>query len=105
LALLATGALTAHITLLLLPAASLFGQTTPSNIGPNPPPRVNEDLTVTYFLNAPNAKKVLLTDTAVSPGPPGRPLTKGPDGMWSVTAGPYEVFVLVQRPEEAIRMR
>ena len=91
LALLATGALTAHITLLLLPAASLFGQTTPSNIGPNPPPRVNEDLTVTYFLNAPNAKEVLLADTAVSPGPPGRPLTKGPDGMWSVTAGPYEV--------------
>src|SRR5215831_9857545 len=91
LALLATGALTAHITLLLLPAASLFGQTTPSNIGPNPPPRVNEDLTVTYFLNAPNAKEVLLADTAVSPGPPGKPLTQGPDGMWSVRVGPYEV--------------
>src|SRR5262249_5579093 len=74
----------AHMTLLLLPAASLGAQTTPSNIGPTPPPRVNEDLTVTYFLNAPNAKEVLLADTAVSPGPPGKPLTQGPDGMWSV---------------------
>jgi enterochelin esterase family protein len=46
---------------------------------------------VTYFLNAPNAKEVLLADTAVSPGPPGRPLSKGDDGMWSVTTPPYEL--------------
>jgi enterochelin esterase family protein len=51
---------------------------------------MNADLSVTYFLNAPNAKEVLLADTAVSPGPPGRPLSKGPDGMWTVTTPPYE---------------
>src|SRR5262245_28459856 len=58
---------------------------------PDAPPRVNDDLSVTYFLNAPNAKEVLLADTAVSPGPPGRPLSKGDDGMWSVTTPPYEL--------------
>src|SRR5262245_35044397 len=68
----------------LMLAPTLWGQTTPANIGPNPPPRVNADFSVTYFLNAPNAKEVLLADTAVSPGPPGRPLTKGPDGAWTV---------------------
>jgi enterochelin esterase family protein len=81
---------TGRIVLPALLAASLFAQTTPSNIGPTPPPLVNADLSVTYFLNAPNAHEVLLADTAVSPGPPGRPLTKGPDGMWSVTTPPYE---------------
>jgi enterochelin esterase-like enzyme len=81
---------TAKIILLAVLAASLPAQTTPSNIGPTPPPRVNDDLSVTYFLNAPNAKEVLLADTAVSPGPPGRPLSKGDDGMWSVTTPPYE---------------
>jgi len=45
---------------------------------------------VAYFLNAPNAKEVLLADTAVSPAPPGRPLIKASDGMWSVTTPPYE---------------
>src|SRR5262245_33762690 len=74
----------------VLLAISLGAQSTPSNIGPTPPPQVNADLSVTYFLNAPNAKEVLLADTAISPGPPGRPLTKGPDGMWTVTTPPYE---------------
>jgi enterochelin esterase-like enzyme len=72
-------------------AAGLWAQSTPSNIGPTPPPRVNGDLSVTYFLNAPNAKDVRLADTAASPGPPGTPLTKGSDGMWTVTTTPYEL--------------
>jgi hypothetical protein len=32
-------------------AISLAAQTTLSNIGPTPPPQVNADLSVTYFLN------------------------------------------------------
>jgi len=81
---------TAKIILLAVLAASLLAQTTPSNIGPTPPPRVNDDLSMMYYLNAPNAKEVLLADTAVSPGPPGRPVSAGDDGMWSVTTPPYE---------------
>ena len=60
------------------------------NTLPTPPPRVNPDLTVTYFLNAPNAREVRLVDTVHSPGPPGIPLTKGADGIWSLTTPPYE---------------
>jgi enterochelin esterase family protein len=61
------------------------------NTLPTPPPRVNSDLTVTYFLNAPDASEVRLADTTHSPGPPGIPMTKGPDGIWSVTTPPYEI--------------
>jgi len=57
---------------------------------PTAPPRVNPDLTVTYFFNAPNASEVRLVDTVHSPGPPGTPMTKGADGIWSVTTPPYE---------------
>jgi enterochelin esterase-like enzyme len=69
---------------------SLLAQV-PVNIGDTPPPRVNADLSVTYFLNAPDAKEVRLGDTVFAPDPPGIPLTKGPDGMWSVTTPPYEL--------------
>ena len=61
------------------------------NTLPTPPPRVNPDLTVTYFVNAPDAREVRLADTVHSPGPPGLLMTKGPDGIWSVTAPPYEI--------------
>jgi enterochelin esterase-like enzyme len=61
------------------------------NTLPTPPPRLNPDLTVTYFFNAPNAKEVRLLDTTHSPGPPGLPMTRGADGMWSVTTRPYEL--------------
>src|SRR5262249_25154568 len=72
-------------------AASLHGQTSIAiNVGPTPPPRVNDDLSVTYFLNAPNAKDVRLADTVFSPGPPGISMSKGTDGLWSVTIPPYE---------------
>jgi enterochelin esterase family protein len=61
------------------------------NLGPTPPPRVNPDLSVTYFLNAPNAKEVRLGDTVFAPMLPGILMTKGPDGMWSATTPPYEL--------------
>ena len=61
------------------------------NLGPTPPPRVNPDLSVTYFLNAPNATEVRLGDTVFAPLLPGIPMTKGPDGMWSATTPPYEL--------------
>ncbi|MCC6366476.1 MAG: hypothetical protein IT165_23405 [Bryobacterales bacterium] len=56
---------------------------------PVEPPRVNPDLSVTYFVNV-DAKSVILVDTVFAPGPPGLPLTRGPDGIWSVTTPPYE---------------
>src|SRR5690242_20111946 len=65
--------------------ASLLAQTgQPVNIGPTPPPRVNADLSVTYFVNAPGAREVRLGDSVFAPEPPGIPLVKGSDGMWSV---------------------
>jgi hypothetical protein len=79
------------ITLLAFSGIGLLAQTMPVNIGPTPPPRVNSDLSVTYFLNAPDAKEVRLGDTVFSPSPPGIPLTKGADGVWSVTTPPYEL--------------
>ena len=69
-------------------AATLSAQVV--NNLPTPPPRVNPDLTVTFFLNAPNATEVRFADTVHSPGPPGIPMTKGADGMWSLTTPPYE---------------
>src|SRR5262249_38695751 len=82
----------ARLAWLLSLAPHLLAQTAqPANIGPTPPPRVNDDLSVTYFLNTPNAKEVRLADTAVSPGPPGTLLTKGADGMWTLTTPPYEL--------------
>jgi enterochelin esterase-like enzyme len=56
---------------------------------PVPPPRVNPDLSVTYFLNV-DANSVVLVDSVFAPAPPGIPLTKRPDGIWSVTTPPYE---------------
>ena len=77
-----------QLFLILATIVSLQGQVI--NNLPTPPPRVNPDLSVTYFLNAPNAREVRLADTTHSPGPPGILMTKGTDGIWSVTTPPYE---------------
>ena len=74
--------------LLLVITASLHAQMI--NNLPTQPPRVNPDLSVTYFLNAPNANEVRLVDSTHSPGPPGIPLTRDANGIWSVTTPPYE---------------
>ena len=73
--------------LLVITVATLRAQIV--NNLPTPPPRVNPDLTVTYFFNAPSAREVRLSDSVHFP-PPGLPLTRGPDGIWSVTTPPYE---------------
>src|SRR3954451_21753550 len=52
--------------------------------------RVNPDLSVTYFVDAPDAKDVRLADSVFSQHPPGLPLTKGPDGSWSITTPRYQ---------------
>ena len=57
--------------------------------GPGSPPRVNPDLSVTYFVNV-DAADVRLADSVFSLGPPFLPFTKGPDGIWSLTTPPYE---------------
>ena len=56
---------------------------------PRPSVTVNDDLTVTYLVTAPNAKEVLLIDSILAPAP-GVPMTRGGDGVWTVTVGPYE---------------
>ena len=73
---------------LLFITASLHAQLI--NNLPTQPPRINPDLSVTYFLNAPKANEVRLVDSTHSPGPPGLPLTRDFDGIWSVTTPPYE---------------
>src|SRR5215831_16830355 len=73
-------------TILLLFCGLLPGQ---SRQRPVQPPRVNPDLSVTYFIDV-DAQSVILVDTVFSQGPPGLPLTKGADGIWSVTTPPYE---------------
>jgi enterochelin esterase-like enzyme len=50
---------------------------------------VNTDLTVTYRITAPNAKEVLLVDNVLTPES-GLPMMRGSNGVWTVTAGPYE---------------
>src|SRR3954454_22564595 len=76
-----------RITVLFLLSYGLLpGQ---SRQRPAHPPRVNPDLSVTYFIDV-DAESVFLADTVSSPGPPGLPMTKGPDGIWSVTTPPYE---------------
>jgi enterochelin esterase-like enzyme len=56
---------------------------------PAPPPRVNPDLSVTYFVDV-DASSVVLADSVFSLGPPGLAFTKGADGVWSLTTPPYE---------------
>src|SRR3954454_22973710 len=76
-----------RITVLFLLSYGLLpGQ---SRQRPAHPPRVNPDLSVTYFIDV-DAESVFLADTVSSPGPPGLPMTKGPDGIWSVTTPPYQ---------------
>src|SRR3954465_10430170 len=62
-------------------SASLPGQITQ---------RVNPDLSVTYSVDAADAKDVRLADSVFSQHPPGLPLTKGPDGIWSITTPRYQ---------------
>src|SRR5689334_22745034 len=70
---------------MVLVCASLTGQVQ----GPVAPPRVNADLSVTYFVNV-DAASVELVDSVFSVSPPFLPFTKGADGIWSVTTPPYE---------------
>ncbi len=57
-------------------------------------PEVHDDHTVTFRLKAPEAKEVTITDgtilSALGRGREPLPLVKGEDGIWSVTAGPFE---------------
>lgn len=57
-------------------------------------PEVHDDHTVTFRLKAPEAKVVTITDgtilSALGRGREPLPLVKGEDGIWSVTAGPFE---------------
>jgi len=56
-------------------------------------PEVHDDHTVTFRIKAPEAKEVLIKDatilTALGRGREPVALTKGDDGIWSVTVGPF----------------
>jgi len=57
---------------------------------PRPPvvsPEVNQDKTVTFRVRAPQAANVELVGEVLRGSPP-QPMTKGNDGVWSVTIGP-----------------
>src|SRR4051812_46664266 len=69
--------------------ATWSGTQLPAQQRPVAAPRINPDLSVTYFLNV-DANSVVLVDSVFAPVPPGIPLAKGPDGIWSVTTPPYE---------------
>jgi enterochelin esterase-like enzyme len=73
-----------YLLLLLFWCVSAAGQAQQA-----PSVSVNNDLTVTYRVTAPNAKEVLLIDSILAPQP-GLPMTLGSDGVWAVTVGPYE---------------
>ncbi len=69
---------------LLLTALAAFGQ------GPAPvrSPEVHPDRTVTFRLRAPQAASVEVTgEVARGKGP--QAMTKGSDGVWSITLGPF----------------
>jgi enterochelin esterase-like enzyme len=69
---------------LLLASLTAFGQ------GPAPvrSPEVHPDRTVTFRLRAPQAASVEVTgEVALGKGP--QSMTKGSDGVWSVTLGPF----------------
>jgi enterochelin esterase-like enzyme len=83
--------------LILAGGLGAFGQTQPQ--APKPPaqapspvsPEVHPDRRVTFRLHAPGATKVAILDGNLSEflsGP--KEMTKGPDGVWSITIGPME---------------
>ena len=93
------------LTVLLFCSASLFAQQSHVNIdwdpqrnkeGLNPygtrtiSPEVHDDQTVTFRLMGPNANGVTVSGTMFVGEEAGKrvPLTKGADGVWSVTIGP-----------------
>src|SRR6185295_479468 len=70
---------------LLVTGFVAFGQ------GPAPihSPEVHPDRTVTFRLRAPQAALVELTGEVVR-GKGPQPMTKGSDGVWSITIGPLQ---------------
>src|SRR5262249_7971559 len=77
------------VGILATPTASASGQP-PKGRGQAPPivsPEVKSDRTVTFRLNAPKASEVFLQ---IEGGGPRKAMTKGENGVWSVTIGPLE---------------
>jgi enterochelin esterase-like enzyme len=74
---------------IMILAALFCGRLTSQIQRPVAPPRVNPDLSVTYFVDV-DATDVRLFDEVFSTAPPGLSFTRGPDGIWSLTTPPYE---------------
>lgn len=51
-------------------------------------PEVHPDRTITFRCRAPQASQVSVVSGAINPKP--QPLTKGADGVWTITVGPVE---------------
>jgi enterochelin esterase family protein len=73
--------------LLLLPLTAAVQAQQPSQPPAVRSPEVSADRRVTFRLRAPNASKVTVFCECLTTEPP---LTKGADGIWSVTVGPVE---------------
>jgi enterochelin esterase-like enzyme len=74
-----------RFTLGLILAAAAFGQQDPGRIVS---PEVLPDHRITFRINAPKATEAVLRFS--EGGPQLHPMTKGEDGVWSVTIGPFE---------------
>ncbi|MDQ2775876.1 MAG: alpha/beta hydrolase-fold protein [Acidobacteriota bacterium] len=75
------------VSLVLLMSAALLAQTPPPDALVSP--QVHTDRTVTFGIRAPKASEVTLYGDWMPVGKP-EPMTKGPDGVWSVTTPPLE---------------
>ncbi len=76
--------------LLLLLNAVIYSQTPPANGIVSP--EVHADHSVTFRISAPKASELMLYGDWMPVGQP-QPMTKGSDGVWSVTTTPLEANV------------
>ena len=76
-----------HALLLLLPLAAAVQAQQPAQPPAVRSPEVSADRRVTFRVRAPNASKVTVFCECLTSEPA---LTKGADGVWSVTVGPLE---------------
>src|SRR6266852_1187174 len=80
-----------YICLICLSASFLLQAQRPA---PLISPEVHPDRRVTFRLKAPRASEVTLTGDWLGAAPQPK-LTKGDDGVWSVTLGPFEPSIYI----------
>jgi len=77
--------------LVLASALAAFAQGPPARVTQPSSPEVHEDRRVTFRIQAPEAMKITVVDGNLMEALDGpKDLTKGEDGVWSLTVGPLE---------------